>query len=169
VGVFAGYFALGEIDNRQTAILIGVILLAMLALHVWRNWKRGAAKLEHEVETHAIWFAPLMGILAGFTTMVANAAGPVMVLYLLAMGLPKMEFLGTGAVFFMAVNLFKVPFMMDRLMITADSVRINVWLAPLVVAGALVGRAVAMRLPQKLFERIALALTFVAAMKLLIG
>ena len=32
---------------------------------------------------HGLWFAPTMGILAGFTTLIANAAGPVMTLYLL--------------------------------------------------------------------------------------
>src|SRR3712207_8501592 len=38
-----------------------------------------------------MWFVATMGILAGFTTMVANAAGPIMVLYLLAMRLRSEE------------------------------------------------------------------------------
>jgi uncharacterized membrane protein YfcA len=166
-GVIAGYFALERIDNRQAKILIGVILFFMLGLHVWRNCQAQAAKIEHAVAGHAIWFAPFTGIMAGFTTQVANAAGPVMIIYLLAMRLPKMEFLGTGAVFFMLLNWFKVPFMIHLHMITADSLVVNLWLAPAVVGGALLGRAVAMRIPQKLFERIALVLTFVAAAKLL--
>lgn len=166
-GVIVGDYALGRIDDRQAAILIGVILFAMLGLHLWRNRKARADQLETAVVEHAIWFAPFTGIMAGFTTQVANAAGPVMIIYLLAMRLPKMEFLGTGAVFFMLLNWFKVPFMVHRGMITADSFGVNLWLAPVVVAGALLGRAVALRIPQKLFERIALVLTFVAAAKLL--
>jgi len=166
-GVIAGTFALGAIDNRQAKILIGVILFLMLGLHWWRNRKPRAEKLEHAVEDHAVWFAPFTGIMAGFTTQVANAAGPVMIIYLLAMRLPKMEFLGTGAVFFMLLNWFKVPFMVHLDMITRESVVVNLWLAPAVVAGALLGRVVALRIPQILFERLALALTFVAAAKLL--
>jgi len=166
-GVVAGYFALRVIDNRQTTILIGVILLGMLALHVWRNRKSAAEKMEKEVAEHATWFAPLSGVLAGFTTQIANAAGPVMILYLLAMRLPKMAFLGTAAVFFMALNLFKVPFMIDLDMVTRDSLVVNLWLAPAVVAGSYGGRALAGRIPQKLFERLALVLTLAAAIKLL--
>jgi uncharacterized membrane protein YfcA len=90
-----------------------------------------------------------------------------MIIYLLAMRLPKMEFLGTGAVFFMLLNWFKVPFMVHLGMITPASFGVNLWLAPAVVAGALLGRAVALRIPQKLFEQIALVLTFVAAAKLI--
>jgi hypothetical protein len=166
-GVIAGYFALEHVDDRQAKILIGVILLLMLGVHLWRTRKPRAEKLEHAVEEHALWFAPFTGIMAGFTTQVANAAGPVMIIYLLAMRLPKMEFLGTGAVFFMLLNWFKVPFMVHLDMITGGSVIVNLWLAPAVVAGALLGRIVAMRIPQRLFEQVALALTFVAAGKLL--
>jgi uncharacterized membrane protein YfcA len=110
-----------------------------------------------------------MGVFAGFTTQMANAAGPVMILYLLAMRLPKMHFLGTSAVYFFALNLFKLPFMIQLGLIDGGSLVVNAWLAPAVLAGSIVGRLVASRVPQKLFERLALGLTFVAALKLLWG
>ena len=108
------------------------------------------------------------GVLAGFTTQVANAAGPVMTLYLLAMRLPKMEFLGTGAVFFLVLNLFKVPFMAGLGMITPASFLTNLMLAPAVVVGALTGRWAVQRINQQWFENIALGLTFAAGLKLLL-
>ena len=37
-------------------------------------------------------------------------AGPIFAIYCLAVGLPKLEFVGTGAWFFLIVNAFKVPF-----------------------------------------------------------
>lgn len=166
-GVVLGYFALRVIDDREARWMVGVILLLMLALHFWRSRRDAAAKLEHEVETHNRFFSPVTGVTAGFTTQVANAAGPVMTLYLLAMRLPKMEFLGTGAVFFMALNLFKVPFMVQLGMITRESIAVNAWLTPAVIAGSFVGRALATRISQKLFERVALALTLLAAINLL--
>jgi uncharacterized protein len=166
-GVVAGYFALRLIDDRTAAVLIGAILLGMLGLHVWRSRRAAAERLEHEVEAHAAWFAPLSGVLAGFTTLVANAAGPVLVLYLLAMRLPKLEFLGTGAAFFMALNLFKVPFMTQLGLINRESLALNLVLAPLVIAGSFLGRAVAGRISQQLFQRVALVLTFAAAVRLL--
>lgn len=54
--------------------------------------------------------ADLIGFLTGFTTLVANAAEPLMMLYLLAMGLPKLGLIGTMAWSFLLLNLFKVPF-----------------------------------------------------------
>jgi uncharacterized protein len=168
VGVVIGYFSLARLNNRSASILIGTIILAMLILHLWRQ-RRDPATLEVIADdAQRRWFAPMAGILAGFATLIANAAGPVMILYLLAMRLPKLEFLGTSAVFFMLVNLFKVPFMADLNLINAGSLQGNLLLAPVVLLGALAGRRIAGRIDQKLFERIALVLSFAAAINLLI-
>lgn len=112
-GVVVGYFALSRIDDRQARLLIGMIVLTMVTLHVARRRRAaqrvpaGGVRPEAGGEAqHGAWFAPVIGVLAGFTTLVANAAGPLMIIYLLAMCLPKMEFMGTGAVFFMLLNLF---------------------------------------------------------------
>lgn len=169
LGVVLGTLALGRLDDGSTRRLIGGIIVAMFVLHVWRKWRTQRGRPDEELVAHAPpWFPVAAGVLAGFTTQVANAAGPVMILYLLAMRLPKMEFLGTGAVFFLCLNLFKVPFMAGLGMITASSFLTNVLLAPAVVAGALAGRWVIHRINQQWFELIALVLTFVAGLKLLL-
>lgn len=160
-GVVGGYFALGRIGNREAQVMIGIIVLALLGLHLARR-KKHVGEGEH-----GVWFAPTIGVLAGFTTMVANAAGPLMAIYLLAMRLPKMEFVGTGAVFFMLINLFKVPFMVNLGMINRDSFTLNLWLAPAVFLGAWVGRKILVKIDQRLFENLALALSAVAGVKLL--
>jgi uncharacterized membrane protein YfcA len=167
-GVVLGYFVFRRIDNRAASILIGAILLVMLALHLWRKWTTGEARLEEEISAHGVWFAPVIGIGAGFTTLIANAAGPLMVLYLLAMGLPKMKFLGTSAVYFCVLNLFKVPFMAHLGAITVPSLEVNLWLAPAVLAGSWLGRVIAGRVSQRLFEWIALVLTFVSAVRMVL-
>jgi len=161
-GIFAGFYALGQIDDRQAKVLIGAIILALLAVHLAR--RRGAVKGEGD---HGWWFAPTIGVLAGFTTLVANAAGPLMVIYLLAMRLPKMEFVGTGAVFFLLLNWFKVPFMVNLGLINAASFSINLWLAPAVLVGALLGRKILVKINQRLFENVALVLSAAAGVRLL--
>lgn len=160
-GVLIGYFALDLIDERQARLLIGGIVLGLVVLHLAR--RRGAG---HEAE-HGAWFAPTIGVLAGFTTLVANAAGPLMVVYMLAMRLPKLDFVGTGAVFFLILNLFKVPFMVHLGLINSASFAINLWLAPLVLAGAWFGRKLVLKIDQRTFENIALALSVVAGLNLL--
>ena len=131
-----------------------------------RGDKEGGIGVAEE-ETQSVWFAPMVGVLAGFTTLVANAAGPLMALYLLAMRLPKMEFVGTTAVFFLLLNLFKVPFMVNLGLITTDSFGVNLALAPAVWLGAWAGRKLLRRLNQKLFENLALGLAAVAGLHLL--
>ncbi len=163
VGVLLGFFALGRIDDRQAKVLIGGIVLVLLAVHVLRRGKVGVG----ERGEHGWWFAAIFGVLAGFTTLVANAAGPLMVIYLLAMRLPKMEFVGTGAVFFMLLNLFKVPFMVNLGLINAQSFAFNLWLAPAVFAGAWAGRKILVKVDQRLFENLALGLSAAAGLKLL--
>ena len=121
-----------------------------------------------ELGDHGWWFAPLIGMLAGFTTLVANAAGPLMVIYLLAMRLPKMEFVGTGAVFFMLLNLFKVPFMVDLGLITTQSFGFNLALAPAVLLGALAGRWLLVRVNQNLFEQLVLLLSAIGGILLIL-
>jgi len=163
LGIAAGWLALGRVNDKQTSIMLGVIIAAMLVLHVWR--KRGA--VDKVAAQAPVWFGPLMGFLAGFTTMVANAAGPVMALYLLAMHLPKLEFIGTGAAFFLVINWVKVPFIAQLGLINRESLLLNLWLFPAVAVGALLGRPVVERVNQKLFENVVLALTGVAVMKLI--
>lgn len=168
VGVVAGYLAMDRISNEQVRRLIGGILLAMVALHLWRHRQvtAGADQLAVRVP-HARWFTALMGILAGFTTMVANAAGPVMILYLLAAGMPKLEFIGTGAWFFLIVNVFKVPFSFQLGLINVDSLVLDAALLVPMVPGALLGPVIVRHLPQRAFEQVALALTGIAALRLM--
>jgi uncharacterized membrane protein YfcA len=160
-GVVLGYFALDLVNERQARLLIGGIILSLVGMHFLRRRMSG-----HEAE-HGSWFAPTIGVLAGFTTLVANAAGPLMAVYMLAMRLPKMDFVGTGAVFFLILNLFKVPFMVHLGLINSASFSLNLLLAPLVLAGAWFGRKLVMKIDQRAFENIALALSVIAGLKLL--
>lgn len=169
-GVVLGWLTLGRIDDRMARVLIGVIVLSMVALHVFRRWQAGRQPPQPDTAPeaeHGLWFAILVGVLAGFTTMVANAAGPLMAIYLLAMRLPKMEYVGTGAIFFMLLNWFKVPFMVGLQLITWESLQFNLMLAPAVLVGALLGRWMLKYINQRLFETLALWLSAIAGVKLL--
>jgi uncharacterized membrane protein YfcA len=164
IGVVGGYFALDKISNAQVRRLIGGIILAMVALHVWRQ--RQADQIAAGIP-HTWWFGAIMGMLAGFNTMVANAAGPVTVLYFLALGLPKLVFIGTGAWFYMLVNAFKVPFSIRLGLINAQSLLLDAALLIPMIPGALLGPVILKQLNQRAFENMALVLTVIAAVRLL--
>ncbi len=160
VGVVLGYLTLDHLNSRQVEWTIGGLLLALIALHFIRQ-------RFPEWVPHAAGAAFFTGIFAGFSTMVANAAGPIMILYFLEMKFKKEEFLGTSAWYFLILNLFKVPFGIDLGIITPDSFHLNLCLAPAVIIGGLLGGWIAKKLSQKLFEIIALVFTGLAALRLI--
>jgi uncharacterized membrane protein YfcA len=162
-GIVAGYFGLKVITDQQLRPIIGGIVLAMLAVNYWRT---KAASANTQIPA-GWWFVVGLGFLAGVTTMMANAAGPVMTVYLLAMKLPKLEFVGTAAWFFFVVNWLKVPFSAGLALMTAQSVKLDILMLPFIAAGAIVGILVLNRIPQKAFNIVVQILAAAAAIKLL--
>ena len=165
LGVGLGFFALDRIDSHEVQKMIGWILVGVVGLSVWRQLKGDQANSN---VPHTWWFAAMTGLLAGFTTMVANAAGPVMILYFLAIGLPKLVFVGTGAWFFMLVNAFKVPFSAHLGLITTNSLIMDAILIIPMVPGALLGPVILHRINQKAFELMVLVLTAIATVRLIL-
>ncbi len=99
------------------------------------------------------------GLVAGFATMVANAGGPAMSLYLLSAGFTMLGFLGTGARFFLLVNLFKLPFSIGLGLLTSDGLVLDAVLVCAVPVGALLGRALVRRIGQARFDGLVLSST----------
>jgi len=118
----------------------------------------------YENVPHSKFFAIAIGLLAGISTMMANAAGPIMGVYFLAVGLPKYQFTGSSAWFFLAINFFKLPFSAALGLVQADILLFNALLIPAVVLGFLLGRWLLDHMPQKLFDTLILLLAAVAAL-----
>ena len=168
VGVVVGWVVMGWTQRQGIAAarftpVIGGIVLTLVVAQLVRDWK---PELFARVP-HTRGFAWTMGFIAGVTTMVANAAGPVMGLYLLAVALPKDAFVGTAAWFFLLINLIKVPFSIQLGLISGPSLTLNLLLVPAIIGGLFLGRTAVSRLPQKWFDTLVLAFALVAAAKLL--
>jgi uncharacterized protein len=162
-GVIAGAFIVHWVDDTQMRRLIGGILLGITAIHLWNKRRGPDAGLPHPRTVAAV-----AGVLGGIATMTANAAGPIMALYLLAAGLPMLKFLGTSAWYFLTINAFKVPFSVGLGLITPATLAFGAMAAPAVLVGAAAGRAAIKRISRTVFERATLAFTLVAAVRLLV-
>ncbi|MBI4873423.1 MAG: sulfite exporter TauE/SafE family protein [Acidobacteria bacterium] len=147
-----------SLSERALRPMVGIIVLAMLALYVRRRLRA------HQVEV-PVYGAPY-GVAAGFATTVANAAGPVMSLYLLSKRLSKADFVATGAWFFFVINLTKIPIYTAHGLIGRYSLAFDAAMAPAVLAGALAGRWLVYRIPQKLFETLVVGLTALSTLML---
>lgn len=163
-GVVAGALFLHFASDGDTKRVIGIILLALIAvtLLITRNPVRREQLASGR--TGRISY----GSLAGFTTMVANAGGPVTSMYFLASRLPVSTFLGTTAWFFFTVNLVKLPFSISLGIIAAESLRTTLPLVPIVLVSAFAGRSLVKHMSQRIFDPIIIVLTVVSAAYLLV-
>jgi uncharacterized protein len=164
-GIVVGWWLLDRLDNHLARITIGWIILALVLLKLVIDWKRDELK---ELHKHPV-FTGLMGVLAGAVTMLANAAGPVMTVYLLAKRFEKHEYLGVFTRFFLFMNLVKVPFSANIGLINGPSLLTNVVLLPAVVLGAMIGWRLVKVMSQRVFEWLVFTFAVVAALRLVMG
>ncbi|MFG3407402.1 sulfite exporter TauE/SafE family protein [Streptomyces sp. NPDC048142] len=184
VGVVAGTLFMLWADDAAVRASIGAILLFMTGVTLWRRRiaekgtgnggdtgseaGTGAGTGSETGTSTGRTAARGYGVLGGFTTMVANAGGPVMSLYLLSAGFRKLGFLGTSAWFFLIVNVSKVPFSVGLGLIDARSLLLDACLLLFVLPGAYLGRACVDRINQKIFDRIVIGATVVGGLQLLL-
>ena len=162
-GLILGFILLFTItESRPIEVAIGIIVISMILLQSFKGLQSEPEKAK------PLWFVIGMGTLGGFTTMIGNAAGPVMTLFFLSYGLSKTQFVGTGAWFFLTVNLIKVPLFMYLGLITLGTLTINVLMIPVILAGTWLGIRLLPHIPQALFNRIVLILSFIGAVMLLV-
>jgi uncharacterized membrane protein YfcA len=152
IGILVGYFLFGVLSDLVVKRIIGGIVLAMTLIQIARLLAKKYGKTDFaERLPHSLGFRSVLGILGGFATMVANAAGPVGQLYFISVGLPKMAFIGTGAWCFFIVNVVKVPLQAHLGIINLDSLQISLALAPVAMLGAWIAPRVVQYIPQQLF------------------
>ena len=175
VGIGIGAYFVARVDDTVMRRTIGVVLLGLVAVSLWTRARRVSVEGAAVTGTAAVATvsplrrraaAAVYGALTGFTTMVANAGGPVMSLYMIATRMPMLTFLGTGAWLFAVFNVVKVPFMVGLGLLTPGSLALDAALVPAVLLGALVGRRVIRRIDQALFERVVLVVTVVSSLNL---
>lgn len=140
VAVLTGHW----INDSQFQVTIAFALLACIGILLYNEW-RGKGQV-----ANSRWFSGGLGMTGGFATMIGNAAGPIFNLYLLSMKLPKNNFIGTGAWFFLILNLFKVPFHIGIWeTINWSTFHLDVLMIPGILAGAFLGQYIVRFIPEK--------------------
>ncbi len=132
IGVLIGYFLLDLIDPDIFSIVLGIIIVIMLIAGYLIEGKELKAG-------QGVIYRWIVGILVGIATMMANAAGPLLGIYFLQLGLGKKEFIGTRSWYFLVLNLFKVPFSISLGLITPETFSLNLLFLPVIILGAVLG------------------------------
>ena len=161
IGIWVGYV----VDDEAFKGLIAIIIISSLVLMVVQEYVALPDKL---VGSWGV--ASLFGVLGGFSTMIGNAAGAIMAVYLLATRIPKNSFIGTTAWFFMIINLFKFPFHIFIWgTITWKSFLLDLTALPAIALGVFAGIQIVKFIPEKAFRYFVIVMTFVISLRLLLG
>jgi hypothetical protein len=164
IGIVAGWLVLGRMNSVVLAHVLGGIVVCLIALQLLRDFGWFA---DERIPRH--WACAWgMGGLAGLVTMISNAAGPIIIIFLLAMNLDRFRFIGTIAVYFLILNVFKVPFFAEQSIISGPSLLFNLKLAPVVLAGCVLGLFAPKFIPEKPFRWTIIVLAAGAGLWLLI-
>ena len=162
VGIITAAIVGKNISDQTFNKLLAILVLGGVVVLVWRDLRSDKLKIPQ-----SRWFAGGMGLLGGFSTMIGNAAGPVMALYLLSMRLPKNIYIGTGAWFFFIVNLSKVPLhVWSWKTITVNSFLLDLLMIPAIAAGAFFGIWLVRLLPEKFYRILVIVTTLLSALLL---
>ena len=165
LGLVLGYFSFQKLNSQQVKVLIGGMLVVFTMVHLVRTY---LFRFDESNVPNNIFFRGFVGVMGGFATMIANAAGPIAAFYFLAMRLPKYAFIGTTAWFFLVINIVKVPFMIDLGIINGTWLPFSFAMMPFAIAATLVAPKIVKHINQKWFEGLIWFFIVVAGIKLLL-
>ncbi len=157
-GVLIGVFVGKNMDEKLFKRLMATIISIAVMIMIW--WDR--RKSDKLPSGH--WFSGLLGISAGFTTMLGNLAGAFSSIYFLVLRFPKNEFIGTVSWLFLFINLFKVPFhVFSWKTIQVESLMKDLVLIPGVILGFFIGVKIVKKIHNDNYRRLILILTLLGA------
>ena len=164
-GFFLALYADTLMPLKYFGHLMAFCIFLGLAVMLWTE--RGGLSVKR---ISSSWcYAPAFGLMGGFTTMIGNAAGPVMAVYLLSMRLPKLKFVGTNAWFFLVVNYLKIPLQVFAWNnINLGSLAVDAAGVPFIFIGAYFGIKFVKRLPEAAFRKFIIAMTVLSTMAMLL-
>lgn len=162
VGVVLGYLLAATVSDTTVVMAIGLMSLAEAARHLLA---RGARRQPGEAGPLA---AALWSAVAGLTSMIANAGGPPMMIYLLRRGgrLTPQQFAATATAFFAVVNWVKVPFFLALGQITFANLSTSGALMPVAVLATAAGVRLVERVPAERFRAAIYLILAVVGVKL---
>jgi len=161
-GVGIGWAMASHVSDRGVGLLVGVIGLVFC----WNSWRR-----RHEPEAASPASVPrgiAWGLVTGFSSFVSHAGQPAYQVYVLPQRLPKMVYAGTTTILFAVTNTLKLLPYWALGQLSADNLRIALYLALPALAGTLLGVRLVQVLPQRSYFRIVQVLLFAVSVRLVI-
>ena len=149
------------------AAILGIVAGTLAVLFAVDRMIRRTVRLQADGATHGKWLGILCGATSGFTSTLAHAGGPPVILYLLSRELPRRTFVATSVYFFTLINLAKLPFYLGLGIFTRETLMISAIFLPLVPIGGWCGLRVLARSRERPFFLLATVALGLSGLKLL--
>ena len=162
LGILLGTFAFGIMSDQLVRSAIGLIAVGFTLDRLIR--KRGRTPAD---QRPAGIFGWMSGMAAGFTSTLAHAGGPPVMIYLLSWRQPRDTFVATTVFFFFVINLAKLPFYIGLGLFSLETLKMSAILLPLVPIGVWTGMRVLRLIPERPFYLFATAALGLSGIKLL--
>lgn len=147
IAIWPGSAALGAVDGRALAALLGLLLMVYALLGLLRPPLRLAAR-------HEVWAGPLTGIVNGILTGLTGSFVVPGVPYLQALGLSRDQLVQAMGLLFMASTLGLGASLGGRSMLGPETLAMSAGCVVPALAGMALGRRLRHRLSEAAFKRV---------------
>lgn len=146
LGVLAGYLLAAKVSDAAVGLAVGVISIGFALRRLLSG-----GQAERRVRRPSWSGGSLWGFICGFTSMIAHAGGPPFQIYVMPQKLPPAVFVGTGAIFFAAINWVKVLPYLALGQFSPQNLLASAALLPVAVAATFAGVWLVRRVPAERF------------------
>lgn len=165
-GLLVGLLLGNYINDNVFKLLIGICIIIGVGIMIWLG---KTSQQKQEKLTKNRWYSPVFGFVLGFSTMIGNAAGPALSVYMLSKRLNKISFAATSAWFIMILNFTKIPlqaFVWHNL--TWAGFYLNLVAIPFILLGGFIGIKIVKILPEREFRLLIIVLVVISAVMLIV-
>jgi uncharacterized protein len=163
IGIVIGVFIGQNLGEGIFKKLFASIIFATLFLMIWLEYRKTLISATPKI------FAPIIGLLAGATTMLGNLAGPLANIYFMAQKVSKNDFIGTAAWVFLVINLYKIPFQIFYWKnMNNSTLGLDLVLIPGLILGFFIGLKIVAKIKDANYSKIIIGLTFLGALVILL-
>jgi uncharacterized membrane protein YfcA len=161
-GVFAGTRALVVLPLWILNLILGLIVIVFVFTNVYRT--------KFQISTEAEKFlSPLVGFGTGFLNGMTNVAGPVLAIYLYALGLKKTDFVRSIASIFIVNKAAQLAALSTWNLLTLSKLQLSLFVCAFILGGFYLGVKTQDQMSQKVFNRAVTTLILLFGVMLIVS
>jgi uncharacterized membrane protein YfcA len=163
VGIGFGALTFRYLDADSIRLMIGLIATIFAGRWFWKKWRR----MERPAAGPSVAKGGFWGAMSGFTSFVSHAGSPPFSVYMLPQKLDKSLYQATSVGFFALVNYVKLLPYWWLGQFTEGNLGTAAVLLPVAIVGALIGKWLHHKIPERGFYEVVHAFLFAVGVKLI--